>query len=985
VFVSSTLGELAEERAAARSAVEHLRLTPILFELGARPHPPRSLYRSYLAQSDVFVGIYWQRYGWVAPDMEISGLEDELRLSTGLPRLIYVKRPAPDMEPRLADMLRSLQGEDGPSYKPFSDVTELHELLLDDLSLLLAERFQHADAFAATSAPPSNLPASTSTFIGREAELEQLRALLEDDAVRMVTLAGPGGTGKTRLAVEAARAVAAHFADGVYFADLTLERRPEEAFAAIARTLVVGGLPGAPPLERVMQEVGQRQYLLVLDNVEQITAVGAGLVRLLERCPRVKLLLTSREVLRVSAEHVYPVPVLSLPRGDGPEPSLSQVLESEAARLFVERASAAGSGFVPEPEDAADIAAICRRLDGLPLALELAAARVRILSLPELRAGLERRLDLLTGGAADRPSRQRTLRDAIEWSEELLTEDERTVFWLLSVFADARLNDVTDTLRELPPVSGIDIVETMSSLLDKNLVQSSPGADRRPRFSMLQTIREYATERLDRSAELAGPARELHAAHYAARALDLHHELTSVDRTTGLAAVGAELDNLRAAWQYCADRGDVARLDDLIAPLWAYHEARGDYRTILALGEELLRALTNLPDSPRRRYDELVLRANLARTQLVVRGFGPDTERALVEALERLEAPTTPQRFPTLRSLASLQLWRGDFARGAATSQELMAIARRDSDPALLTEAHLTRCLSQSWLRDVPAAIEDTDRAAASFEAARSDFVAFRVGPSPGVVAHAVSGLLRWTAGLPDAAARSAERALHLADELAHPYSKAFALHHAGLLDLWRSDLPAVEARAEESKRLAEAHDYGIWRALALVFHGVARVGSGRPDAGLAEMEQGFGLYQQLATPPIFWPSLLAIRATTHAAAGDPDRAAELIEDAWASLTPAHPAAAEVALAHADVVLAGPEPALASARRLCEQAATLSAERGARMVQLQALTRLAALEDEGQADGPALDRLRELFETFTEGRDTAPLQAAAAVLSRQRR
>jgi predicted ATPase len=708
-------------------------------------------------------------------------------------------------------------------------------------------------------------------------------------------------------------------------------------------------------------------------------------VELLERCPRLKLLVTSREVLRVSAEHVFPVPVLTLPPADLPDPSLADVLTSESGRLFVERASAVGSGFTPAAQDAADIAAICHRLDGLPLALELAAARVRIFSLPELRAGLERRLDLLTGGAGDRPSRQRTLRDAIEWSEGLLTEDERTVFWLFSVFADGRLGDVGETLRDLPAAGGIDVVEALSSLLDKNLVQASPGADGRPRFSMLQTIREYAAERLARFPELEASAREAHAAHYARQALDLHRRLTSSDRRTGLTAVAADLDNLRTAWQHCAERHDVARLDDLIAPLWGYHEARGDYRTILVLGEELLTALTALPESEQRRNDELALRANLARTRLVVRGFGPDTERALVEILERLEAAATaPQRFPTLRSLASLQLWRGDFERGSTTARELMTIAERDSDPALLTEAHITRCLSSSWLHDVPAAIEDTDRAAASFETLRSDFVAFRVGPSPGVVAHAIAGLLRWTAGLPDSAARSAERALRLADELAHPYSKAFALHHAALLDLWRADLAAVEARAEESRRLAEAHDYGIWRALALVFQGAARVGVGRTDTGLAGMEQGFGLYQQLSTPPIFWPSLLAIRATAHASAGDTSRALALIEDGWASLTKGHPAAAEVALAHGDILLRGPTPAVDAAGTLFEQAAGLSAARRARMLELQARTRLATLEAGGPVDDQALPRLRELYESFVEGHDTPPLKVAAAVLSRER-
>jgi predicted ATPase len=982
VFVSSTLGELADERAAARAAIEHLRLTPIMFELGARPHPPRSLYRSYLAQSDIFVGVYWQRYGWVAPGMDISGLEDELRLSTRMPRLIYVKRPAPDIEPRLADMLRSLQGEDGPSYKPFSDIAELHELLLDDLSLLLAERFQQPEPEAAAPPAAVRLPAPTSTFVGRQEELTALRALIGDEGVRLVTLAGPGGTGKTRLALEVARAVADRFPDGVCFVDLTAERDPEQAYAAIARTLEVGGLPGAPPLERLVEEIGARQMLLVLDNLEQVTTAGPGLVELLTRCPRLKLLVTSREVLRVSAEHVYPVPVLTLPPDDRENPPWGDVLASEAGRLFVDRAAAVGSGLEPGAEEAADVAAICHRLDGLPLALELAAARVKLFSVPELRTRLERRLDLLTGGASDRPSRQRTLREAIAWSEALLSEDERTVFWLFSLFTDARLGDVDAALRDLPQTRGVDIVETVSSLLDKNLVHATPGVDRRPRFAMLQTIREYAAEQLDRSPDLQRAAREAHAAHYAQRALELHRELTSSDRRTGLAAVGAELDNLRAAWQHCAERDDVAGLDALIAPLWGYHEARGDYRTVLGLGEELLRTLTRLPPSAQRRNDELALRAGLARTQLAIRGFGPDTERALVDALGRLEAaPPATQRFPTLRSLAALQLWRGEFDHGAATAHELMTIAEHEDDAALLTEAYVTRCVSTSWVTDLPGAIADMDRAAASFAAVTSDFVAFSVGPNPGVVAHAIGGLLRWSAGWPDSARRSTAYGLQLADELAHPYSKAFALHHGALLDLWRCDLPAVEARAEESVRLAEAHDYAIWRALALILRGVARARSGHVDAGLAEMEEGFGLYQQLSTPPIFWPSLLAVRAGAHGAAGDIRRALVLIEEARAAMRGAHPATAEVAITHGDILLGGPAPDVAGARTAFELAAGVSAERGARMLQLQALTRLATPHAGDPAENRAKDRLREVYATFTEGLDSVPVESAAAVLA----
>jgi predicted ATPase len=981
VFISSTLGELAAERHVARDAVEQLRLTPVMFELGARPHPPRALYRSYLAQSDVFVGIYWQRYGWVAPDMDISGLEDELLLSAGMPRLVYVKRPAPEMESRLSEMLRRLEGDEGPSYKPFGGAAELHDLLLDDLALLLSERFGQIDPLLVAERRRSNLPAPTSTFVGRRAELEALRLVLDDDAVRLITLAGPGGTGKTRLAIEAARAEVGRFDDGVFFVDLAAERQVDEAFGVIARTLEIGGAAAGSPLERVERELGERNVLLVLDNVEQVTTAGPWFVELLEHCPRVKILATSRETLRVTGEHVFPVPVMSLPAVDGEIPTMDDVLRSEAGRLFSERASAVGSQFAPTTEDAADVAAICYRLDGLPLALELAAARVKLFSVAELRNRLEKRLDLLTGGGRDLPDRQRTLRDTIEWSNDLLTSEERTAFQLLSVFSGGRLGDIEETLGDVAPVSGLDVVEALSSLVDKNLVRVIPGADRRPRFSMLQTIREFAAEQLAGSPELLRSVGQAHATHYVTVALDLHRQLTYADRSAVLALLGAELGNLRAAWDHWVKQRDVARLDDLLEPLWGYYEAQGDYRAAMVLGEDLLRTLAELPETRERRHDELALRANLARTHLVVRGFSREAELAVVDTLERSETfGAARQRFPALRSLAALHLWRSDFEKGAATAQELMVIAQEEQDPALLLEAHLMSCISSSWLHDLPAAIDDADRAAAYFDVTTSGFVEFRVGPNPGVVANAIAGLLRWTAGLPDAAVACMRRALDLADELQHPYSQAFALHHATLLDLWRSDVPSVEARAEESRRLADTHDYAIWRALALVFRGSARVSNGHPDAGLAEMEQGFTLYQELTTPPIFWPALLAIRATTHGTAGHVDHALALIETAWTSLGGDHPAAAEVAIAHGDLLLAASAGDVVAAQALFERAAVLSADRRARMVELQALTRLATVHCGSPAGDETLRRLRSLYETFTEGFATPQLQAAATLL-----
>src|SRR6516165_486419 len=223
VFVSSTLGELAAERQAVRDAVTRLRLVPVLFELGARPHPPRNVYRSYLAQSQVFVGIYWQSYGWVAPGEQVSGLEDEYELSAGLPRLIYVKGPAPDREPRLAQLLAKIQDEGGVSYQHFSDPAGLQQLVEDDLAVLLSERFEmtrpHDDAAGETPLAGA-LPVPATPLLGRDREAAAIKELVVGEAVRLVTLTGPGGVGKTRLMVEAARQLGSGFTDGARFVDL---------------------------------------------------------------------------------------------------------------------------------------------------------------------------------------------------------------------------------------------------------------------------------------------------------------------------------------------------------------------------------------------------------------------------------------------------------------------------------------------------------------------------------------------------------------------------------------------------------------------------------------------------------------------------------------------------------------------------------------------------------------------------------------------
>ena len=246
VFVSSTLEELAAERRAVVRAISALRLTPVLFELGARPHPPRAIYQAYLAQSDVFIGLYWQRYGWVGAGMEISGLEDEYRLSAGMPRLIYVKSPAPDRDHRLTEMLARIEEDGSVSYRLFSNPAELQRLVADDLAVLLSERFEKArfgDGGVDHAPPAGAVPTPVTPLIDREREASAIEGLILRDGARLVTLTGPGGVGKTRLAVEAVGRLSPGFPDGARFVDLA----PVPADGLVAAAIAPGWGCGRQP------------------------------------------------------------------------------------------------------------------------------------------------------------------------------------------------------------------------------------------------------------------------------------------------------------------------------------------------------------------------------------------------------------------------------------------------------------------------------------------------------------------------------------------------------------------------------------------------------------------------------------------------------------------------------------------------------------------------------------------------------------------
>ena len=492
VFVSSTLQELAEERAASEQAIQHLRLTPVMFELGARPHPPRDLYRAYLAQSDVFVGIYWQRYGWIAPTETISGLEDEYLLARQTPKLIYIKR-AETREDRLNDLIRRIRDEDKVSYRPFSTAAELRELIENDLALMLTERFAAASVAQPPEpeAPPRCLaPFERGELIGRGPQVEQATELLLRPDAGLVTLVGPGGTGKTRLAVHLAHALEAAFPDGVFYVPLAGVRNAHDVVPVIISTLEVpASRSDGDPEKRLLGFLRARRALLVLDNFEQVIDAAPLVARLLAACARLKVLVTSREALRIRGEHELQVGPLPHDAGTGPC--------TPAMTLFEERAREVRPEFRIDDQNRAAVAELCRRLDALPLAIELAAARVRVLSPQAMLPRLNQSLSLLSGGRRDLPERHRTLRATIGWSLDLLRPGEQVAFRRLGVFDGGFGEEAAAAV--LADAEG-DPLEVLTSLVEKSLLVRSELLGI-ARFQMLETVREIARERVAAAGE----------------------------------------------------------------------------------------------------------------------------------------------------------------------------------------------------------------------------------------------------------------------------------------------------------------------------------------------------------------------------------------------------------------------------------------------------------------------------------------------------
>ncbi|MDX1530072.1 MAG: protein kinase, partial [Rhodothermales bacterium] len=526
-------------------------------------------------------GVRFGTLAYMAPEQvradAVDARADLWALGVVLYELLTGRLPFDEEDPA-ALLLAILDREPPPVRALRPEVPEaLERVVRQALAKDPARRFATAEAFAtalrdaqagAPARASSALPAPLTSFVGREVEVERLGRLLE--AARLVTLTGPAGTGKTRLAVEAARRIEHGFADGAAFVPLAPVRDPALVPSALAQALGVEASGPALP-DALADALRGCELLLVLDNFEQVTAAAPAVGALLGACPRLRVLATSRVPLRLSGEREAPVPPLAVPEPEA-TPDPDGLLAHAAVRLFVERAQAVDPAFALTPENAAAVAALCARLDGLPLAIELAAARTKLFAPAALLARLGHRLDLLANRMHDRPARHHTLRQALAWSYDLLGPEEQRLYRRLGVFRGGCTIEAAEAVAGLDGAD--DVLDGLAALVDHSLLRTTTGADGEPRFEMLETVRTFALERLAEAGERA-EAQGAHAHHVLDLAERAAPELTGAEQGTWLDRLDAEHDNLRAALDAAEADGDTGLGLRLGTALWRFWLVRG--------------------------------------------------------------------------------------------------------------------------------------------------------------------------------------------------------------------------------------------------------------------------------------------------------------------------------------------------------------------------------------------------------------------------
>jgi predicted ATPase/DNA-binding CsgD family transcriptional regulator/Tfp pilus assembly protein PilF len=610
---------------------------------------------------------------------------------------------------------------------------------------------------------PNNLPVQPTPLVGRVREVEAVRELMQREEVCLVTLTGPGGIGKTRLGLQVAAELSGSFADGVFFVDLAPLRNPSLVLSSIAQTIGIQEAADQSLLERLKEGLRQKQLLLLLDNFEQVLSAAVQVANLLAACPRLNVLVTSREGLHVRAEHEFAVPPLTLPDSRH-LPDLEALSQYEAVVLFLQRARATNLDFQLTPANARAIAEICTRLDGLPLAIELAAARIKLLPPQALLERLDYRLQVLTSGARDMPERHQTLRHTITWSYDLLNAREQRLFRRISVFVGGCTFEVLEAVSKAVGDTDANVLEGLASLLEKSLLQRTGREGEEPRFAMLETLREYGLEALASTGE-AQVTYEAHATYYLALAEQAEPELSGPQQLIWFERLEQEHDNLRAALSWLLEQGSGGQSKELA----------------LRLGCALSRF-----------WD--------------IRGYESEGRRWLERALEISRGMSSAARAKALTGAGELATMQDDSGQAEALCGEGLALYRELGD----RRGCATALSSLGY-----AALSRSDYAAAQALLEEALALFTEVGDTGGrAFAVTTLAILLQHQGEYARAQALLEESLVLSRVAGDTRNRMYSLVVLGQLLLSQSDLAQAHARLEES--LAISREVGYKRSIGL-------------------------------------------------------------------------------------------------------------------------------------------------------------------------